>query len=171
MTETRPLHYRYSQEHLELNKSKLAQTETNDCVVKAIAAAAGVSYEASHAFAGDYLMRTNRAGTHLKMFLPNISREPMLMGCKSVIFNGLGEMRITNRYKVHGQVIRRKKTVKSFIQDNTKGSFVVTVAGHALAVVDGVLIDNAGEEYRMTRKVIAAVEVKSVVTNKQLRLL
>jgi hypothetical protein len=38
---------------------------------------------------------------------------------------------------------------------------MVSVAGHAFAVVDGVLIDNIGEEFRMTRKVLGAVQVKA----------
>jgi len=166
----KPLNYNYSQERLGLNRSKLAQEESNDCVVKAIASAAKISYEASHAFTGDYLMRSNGKGVCIKLFLPNITKSPMKIGGQKVIFEELHKSRILNRYKVKGKIYLRKKTVKSFIQDNIKGSFVLTVSGHALAVVDGVLIDNIGEEYRMTRKVLGAIEVRSSSINKQLTL-
>ena len=158
---TKPLDYIYSQERLNLSSSTLAQKEKNDCAVKAIAAAAGVSYETSHAFTGEYLMRTEKRGTMLGMFLPNITKEPMMLGSRKVEFKPLGKIKITNGYKLYGEVVRRKKTVKSFIKDNPRGSFVVSVAGHALAIVDGVLIDNVGEEFRMTRKVLSAIQVKA----------
>ena len=158
---TKPLDYIYSQERLNLGSSTLAQKEKNDCAVKAIAAAAGVSYETSHAFTGEYLMRTKKMGTLLGMFLPNITKEPMMLGSKRVEFKSLDNIKITNGYKLYGEVVRRKKTVKSFIKDNPRGSFVVSVAGHALAIVDGVLIDNVGEEFRMTRKVLSAIQVKA----------
>jgi hypothetical protein len=158
---SKPLDYIYSQERLNLGSSTLAEKEKNDCAVKAIAAAAGVSYETSHAFTGEYLMRTRRMGTLLGMFLPNITKEPMMLGSKRVEFKSLGNVKITNGYKLYGEVVRRKKTVKSFIKDNPRGSFVVSVAGHALAIVDGVLIDNVGEEFRMTRKVLSAIQVKA----------
>jgi hypothetical protein len=158
---SKPLDYIYSQERLNLGSSTLAEKEKNDCAVKAIAAAAGVSYEISHAFTGEYLMRTRRMGTLLGMFLPNITKEPMMLGSKRVEFKSLGNIKITNGYKLYGEVVRRKKTVKSFIKDNPRGSFVVSVAGHALAIVDGVLIDNVGEEFRMTRKVLSAIQVKA----------
>ena len=59
---SKPLDYIYSTEKLNLGSSTLAQKEKNDCVVKAIAAAAGVSYEISHAFAGEHLKREKREG-------------------------------------------------------------------------------------------------------------
>ena len=158
---TKPLDYIYSQERLNLGSSTLAEKEKNDCAVKAIAAAAGVSYEISHAFTGEYLMRTKKMGTLLGMFLPNITKEPMMLGSKRVEFKSLGNIKITNGYKLYGEVVRRKKTVKSFIKDNPRGSFMVSVAEHAFAIVDGVLIDNIGEEFRMTRKVLSAIQVKA----------
>ena len=77
----------------------------------------------------------------------------------------LGKSRIRNTYKLHGELIDRKKTVKSFIQDNDKGTFVVLVSKHAFTVKDGVLIDNVGEEFRPTRKVLGAFSMKLVEDN------
>ena len=157
-----PLSYAYSKEVLNLATNKLAQKENNDCVVKALAVSTGASYNEAHEFASEYLMRTDKKGTHLDTFTPNISGGEMLVGSKKVIFNKLSKNRITNRYKVKGEVFDRKKTVKSFIKDNTSGTFIVRVAGHAFTIKDGMLIDNVGEEFRMTRKVKGVLEVKVV---------
>ncbi len=155
----KPLSYAYSQEVLNLATNELAQKETNDCVVKAIATATGTSYNDAHDFAKNYLMRKDRDGTHLDTFSPNICKEEMNVGKKKVSFDKLSKKRITNRYKVKGEIFDRQKTVKSFIKDNQKGTFIVTVAKHALTVKDGMIIDNVGEEYRPTRKVQGALQV------------
>jgi hypothetical protein len=155
----KPLSYAYSQEVLNLATNKLAQKENNDCVVKAIATAIDASYNDAHDFAKNYLMRNDRQGTHLNTFIPNICKEEMTIGKKKVSFDKLSKQRITNRYKVKGEIFDRQKTVKSFIKDNQKGTFIVTVAGHALTIKDGMIIDNVGEEYRPTRKVQGALQV------------
>lgn len=155
----KPLSYAYSQEVLNLATNKLAQKENNDCVVKAIATAIDASYNDAHDFAKNYLMRNDRQGTHLNTFIPNICKEEMTIGKKKVSFDKLSKQRITNRYKVKGEIFDRQKTVKSFIKDNQKGTFIVTVAGHALTIKDGMIIDNVGEEFRPTRKVQGALQV------------
>lgn len=155
----KPLSYAYSQEVLNLATNKLAQKENNDCVVKAIATAIDASYNDAHDFAKNYLMRNDRQGTHLNTFIPNICKEEMTIGKKKVSFDKLSKQRITNRYKVKGEIFDRQKTIKSFIKDNQKGTFIVTVAGHALTIKDGMIIDNVGEEFRPTRKVQGALQV------------
>ena len=78
---------------------------------------------------------------------------------------------ITNMYKLYGELIYRQKTVKSFLQDHKVGSYIVTVAKHAFAVVDGVLIDNEGTEYKPTRKVQSAYKVVDKTADVQLKFL
>mgnify|MGYP000442038865 CR=1 FL=1 len=156
--QNKPLSYAYSKEVLNLATNKLAIQEDNDCVVKALAVSTGASYNEAHEFASEYLMRTDKQGTHLDTFTPNISGGEMLVGTKKVLFSKLSKRRVTNRYKVKGEIFDRKKTIKSFIKDNTNGTFIVTVAGHALTVKNGMIIDNEGEEFRPTRKVMGAIE-------------
>ena len=107
----KPLSYAYSQEVLNLASNKLAQKETNDCVVKAIATATETTYDQAHDFAKNYLMRKDRDGTHLDTFVPNICKEEMTIGRKKVAFDKLSKKRITNRYKVKGEIFDRQKTV------------------------------------------------------------
>ena len=72
----------------------------------------------------------------------------------------LPEERVTNTYKLHGEIIARKKTVKSFLKDFTKGIYLVLVSGHVFTVKNGLMIDNVGEEWRPTRKVESVFELK-----------
>jgi hypothetical protein len=72
----------------------------------------------------------------------------------------LNKYQITNRYKLRGEVIERKKTVKSFLKDFGAGIYLVMVSGHVFTVKDGTMIDNAGEEWRPTRKVEDVFEIK-----------
>ena len=63
------------------------------------------------------------------------------MGDKKLSVRVLGKEEVKNRYKLHGNIIWRQKTLKSFIQSHKKGSFVVMVANHALTVKDGEVLD------------------------------
>jgi len=48
-------------------------------------------------------------------------------------------------------------TLKQFIKDNPKGVYYITVKSHALAVIDGVIVDNLlGKEAGMNRHVVKA---------------
>ncbi|MGB0359764.1 MAG: hypothetical protein ACPGC4_08040, partial [Litorivicinaceae bacterium] len=72
----------------------------------------------------------------------------------------LPEEKVTNVYKLKGEEIARKKTVKSFIKDFSKGIYLVLVSGHVFTVKNGTMIDNVGEEWRPTRKVESVFELK-----------
>jgi hypothetical protein len=72
----------------------------------------------------------------------------------------LPESKVTNTYKLHGELIARKKTVKSFIKDFAEGIYLVLVSGHVFTVKNGLMIDNVGEEWRPTRKVESVFELK-----------
>ena len=82
----------------------------------------------------------------------------------------LSGLDIKNRNKLKGEIIDRKKTVKSFIKDHPKGNYIVTVSKHAFAVKDGKLIDNRGEEFRPTRKVDGAYKINVPEKTTQLSL-
>ena len=84
------------------------------------------------------------------------------IGGKKLKVSVLGKSRIKNRYKLKGEVIWRQKTLKSFIQSNPKGTYIVTVAKHALSVKDGEVLDWGSNKFLPTRKVQAAYEVETV---------
>ena len=158
-----------------IKTSKVANKETNDCVVKAVAASIGVTYDTAHTFVKETFNRENRKGVLNKDLVENMSKLSEVgtakIGTKEVAFEVMAKPAITNMYKLYGEIIYRQKTVKSFLQDHKVGSYIVTVAKHAFAVVDGVLIDNEGTEYKPTRKVTGAYKVVDKTPEQQLSLI
>lgn len=155
--------------HTEMFGPKtMAASERNDCAVKALAVATGYSYDDCHAFwelhgrkagRGTYTYRTLDRGTKL---FPEL-------GFRSVKVGGIREKRDirwnarTLRYEDcsskpdgwtdHGTTLRR------FCRDNPKGRFLITVAYHALAVIDGVIYDYTARDLRRIRDVWAIEKI------------
>ncbi len=158
-----------------IKTSKVANKENNDCVVKAVAAATGVNYDTAHSFVKETFNREDRKGVLNKELVENMSKLSEVgvakIGTKDVSFEVMPKQAITNMYKLYGELIHRQKTVKSFMESYPKGSYIVTVAKHAFAVVDGVMIDNVGTEYKPTRKVTGAYKVVDKTADVQLSLI
>jgi hypothetical protein len=152
--------------------SELAKGEKNDCFVRALASATEVNYDVAHKFTKDYFGRANGKGVYFTGATINpLEEKGLSLGNKDFDFKVLNKMRITNGYKLYGEMVYRQKTVKSFIKDNPKGTYIVGVAGHAFTIKDGTLIDNADEKFRPTRKVTSVFQLKSKRTEaKQLSL-
>lgn len=166
------LDYQYASEVIANYKESVkARNEKNDCFVRAVASASGSSYDAAHAYVKETFKRQERQGT---MFVDStmLSIEGKLQefGRVKVKFEKLGKEKIKNTYKLHGELIDRQKTVKSFIKTNPVGTFIVLVAGHAFTIKNGVLVDNQGEEFRPTRKVQSAYKVIEETIDPQLKL-
>jgi hypothetical protein len=158
-----------------IKTSKVANKENNDCVVKAVAASIGVTYDTAHTFVKETFNREDRKGVLNKDLVENMSKLSEVgvakIGTKDVSFEVMPKQAITNMYKLYGELIHRQKTVKSFMESYPKGSYIVTVAKHAFAVVDGVMIDNVGTEYKPTRKVTGAYKVIDKTADVQLSLI
>lgn len=142
--------------------SQLAKSEKADCFVRALATAAEVDYETAHKTAKEVFGRKEKQGTSnamiTSMFL-KAEQAGLDLGKKKVEIRVLGKREIKNRYKLKGEVIWRQKTLKSFMETHKTGSYIVTVAKHALAVKDGELLDWDKMAFKPTRKVTAAYKV------------
>ena len=155
-----------------ISSSKIAKKENNDCFVRALAAATDQDYDAAHEVVKKVFNRKAKKGTknaEIVSKMQKAEKDGLRVGKTDYRVNVLGKYRITNTYKLYGEYIQRKKTVKSFIQDNPKGNYIVTVSKHAFALKDGKLIDNKGEEFRPTRKVDGAYRVYRDNKVKQLK--
>jgi hypothetical protein len=135
-------------------ESELARSETNDCVVRAIASSSNMAYDKAHKWVADNFNRKNREGTYLFHTCMNIVNQR--------------NMRI-NRRKVH--IIDReqlrtnggksKMTVGTFVKNNTKGSFIIQVSGHAFTVKDGNIIGNLDDAIKTRRVILGAWRIGS----------
>ena len=143
-----------------INTTAKAKSETNDCSVRAFASALDVSYDSAHEYVKANFERENKKGVH-QMMKKGFKLSGKIQKVDNVEFeiDLLPTSKITNEYKLHGEIISRKKTVKSFIKDFSKGIYLVLVSGHVFSVKNGIMIDNAGEEWRPTRKVESVFKI------------
>lgn len=139
----------------KISKSKLAQNESNDCVVRAFMVALDITYNQSHAWVKKYLKREDRKGTYTYCHLTNILDKTK--NKKKITFYGKSPNKhmsfptdkvISNpRYKKPTTY-----TVQSFMADHPTGRYFIIVERHALALVDGVLWGNPNEQFKGFRR-------------------
>jgi hypothetical protein len=170
------LDYKHSATEIDFSKASASSKigEKNDCSVRAIATAVGVTYDAAHKYMRDVIGRKDRKGAKgmtdkLKAFT-DAENPTQTAGDVNFKYKSIPTVSLCNEYKLHGEVVHRKKTVKSFIDSFRKGTFLVFVSNHVFTIKDGVLIDNYGEEFRPTRKVLNAFKVDVVPSEVQLEL-
>lgn len=146
-----------------ISDSELAKTERNDCMVRSLASAAGISYRSAHKYCKDELGREFKRGTNAATLADKFKKaekDGLKIDNKEFSVRQLGKTEIKNKYKLKGEIIWRKKTLKSFMESHPKGSFMVMVAKHALTVKDGELMDWDSHAFEPTRKVMGAYELK-----------
>ena len=102
-----------------IKTSKVANNETNDCVVRAVAAATGVNYDTAHSFVKEIFNREANKGVLGKELVDNMKAlaeaGSTTIGNKTISIEVMAKQAITNMYKLYGELIYRQKTVKSFL--------------------------------------------------------
>jgi hypothetical protein len=141
--------------------SKIAQSESNDCAVRAIASSFEMHYDEAHKFVAKKWFRGNREGT--RNFIGGmrgmVSRGVLING-KS--FSNLGDQNGHMKYdvKVKGQIVKRNMTTGTFIKKFPKGRYLVVVRGHAFSIIDGVVVGNTEDSKMKKRVILYSWEVK-----------
>jgi len=141
--------------------SKIAQSESNDCAVRAIASSFEMHYDEAHKFVAKNWFRRNREGT--RNFIGGmrgmVSRGVLING-KS--FSNLGDQYGHMKYdvKVKGQIVKRSMTTGTFIKKFPKGRYLVVVRGHAFSIIDGVVVGNTEDSKMKKRVILYSWEVK-----------
>jgi len=118
--------------------STIAAGEANDCVVYAFASAFGTDYDTAHKEVKERFSRKDKKGTQ---------RAELLEGLQvGTTFNGKTVTEtIANpkqQYKAYGQVVPRSLRLSTFAAKYPKGTYLVLVRSHAIAIKDGVIVDN-----------------------------
>lgn len=152
----------------ERSTTGLAQCENNDCVVKSFMVALDLSYEQAHAYIKKEMKREDGKGTYTSAFAKHIIGRTK--NGKKITFIGAHPTREWMQ-RVGGstkKVLANKQykkptgyTVKSFLENNPVGRFVLIVEGHAVAVINGVLHGNYNEQWKgLYRSVWYGFEMK-----------
>ena len=150
--------------------SSLALNEKNDCAVRAFANAFNVTYDVAHGFTADKFKRKAKKGTKgffitlsqlgfatFDLFQDSLFPETRTYSIRPVARNNK-RIGIVNTEYTHKVV---NHTVKTFCNKFNKGTFIVTVAKHALTIKDGIVIDNPNYRFEGYRRIVeSACEVK-----------
>ena len=132
--------------------SKIAKSETNDCVVRSFASAFKVTYDEAHQFVSTKFNRKPRKGTaRFVTIMNNMSNHSQNLFGKTL--RRLGDGNTKNSMKFSDGSKMRNMTTFQFLKKYPKGTFMVTVSGHAFTISDGVVIGNH-EDVLKTKKVI-----------------
>ena len=140
--------------------SSIAKTETNDCVVRAIASSFEMHYDEAHQLVKVKFGRENRKGT--RFFVGGMRRminDKVKINGKS--FESMGDQHGHMKYdvKVKGQMVKRNMTTITFIKNNPVGKFLVVVRGHAFSIIDGKVVGNSSDATMKKRVINSAFKI------------
>lgn len=140
--------------------SRLAKSEHNDCVVRAIATATDMDYDSAHKFTKEVFKRKDRKGVY------GFSCTINLLSKNNKQINGRSIEIITEEHNtmlyyvtVKGRKILRNTTTSSFIKKYPVGTYIVIVKGHAFTIKDGVVIGNLLDGKRMKKHIVGAWKI------------
>ena len=127
-------------------ESALAKSETNDCVVRAIASAFDLHYDKAHQWVAKTFNRKFRKGTF--GFPIGMDR----MSNNNTRFNYKKTKTIDSKYLTTNGG-KSKMTVGTFVKEYNKGTYIIRVARHAFTIKDGSVIGNPNDATQL-RKII-----------------
>ncbi len=132
--------------------SKIAKSETADCVVRSFASAFKITYDEAHQFVAKKFNRQNRRGT--ARFVPimnGMSYSNLNLWGKTLHRLGNGNPKNSMTFQEGSKM--RNMTTFQFLKKYPKGTYMVTVRHHAFTIHNGVVIGNH-EDVLSTKKVI-----------------
>jgi len=154
--------------------SMLSSKETNDCVVRAVAAAFNVDYIEAHHFCEMKLHRESGKGTYTQRYMPKIKQafgKKMKQLGKASKYSDFRHITRPQKSKVEKysqakckwvtkrEIVQVPYKVDEFVKAHSEGNYIITVNGHAFALIDGVIKGNWEDDKRLTRKVNSAYKV------------
>jgi hypothetical protein len=134
--------------------SKISRCERNDCVVRTLASAFDITYDRAHKLASKEMKRVVKKGVKTYMFhtfFENFQNKKRQLNKKRV--EEVHTKFSYDRYHEWGDKYQTigTKTVGRFIKENPKGTFVLSVRGHAFCVKDGVVVGGNWEDSKKKR--------------------
>lgn len=135
--------------------ANLMTGDTNACTVKALSATFGISYDDAYAYAAKMWDRVKGKGVRTSKMLATF---PESFDFESFVLGASVErVKATKDYKQPDKTMKtRKMTLGTFASTFKKGTYYILVKGHALAVIDGEVVDHTSE---FGRKVMYAWRV------------
>jgi hypothetical protein len=139
-----------------INDSALAKSETNDCVVRAFASAFNLSYDFAHKKVAELFGRKNGQGTYcFSLVMRQMEVQDVRINRKKIKTISK-DVNLSYWIKVKGVNVLRSMTTAKFLEDYPKGTYIVTVKGHAFTIKDGVVIGNPEDATQRKKNILGA---------------
>lgn len=116
--------------------SRTMKNERNDCAIVAISTICNVNYDQVHELF-KIRGRRNRCGSH-----------------KIWLYDVISALHLADVVKSYKGIAVKSKTLKTLQSELTSGRYIVIVAGHALPMVDGCILDWTAGSKRRVKEVI-----------------
>lgn len=127
-------------------------TDNNYCTVAALSATFKLSYDQAYDFARDEWSRKKGKGVATSIMLRSF---PMAVGkeyFKEVLDKQVVRVKAEQDYKQpDGSIKTRDMTLSTFSKKYLRGKYYILVKGHALAVIDGEIVDHTDKPKRRIR--------------------
>jgi hypothetical protein len=144
-----------------IKESKLAKSESNDCVVRAFATAFDLEYDDAHQKVKKIFGRNSRKGTMGFHYGMN------MMDKNKTTINGRTITRITHEHNtmLYYVTVKDLKTLRNtttsyFLKKYPVGTYIVTVRGHAFTIKDGVIIGRDQDGKQMKKVIDSAWKIE-----------
>jgi predicted transcriptional regulator len=142
-----------------INDSTLAKSETNDCVVRAFASAFNLSYDFAHKKVAELFGRKNGQGTYsFSLVMRQMEVQDVRINRKKIKTISK-DVNLSYWIKVKGVNVLRSMTTAKFLEDYPKGTYIVTVKGHAFTIKDGVVIGNPEDATQRKKNILGAWKI------------
>jgi len=137
------------------DKPQLAQdlNESNDCFVRALAISANISYNEAHGIAEELFNRKVGEGTTMVQSTIMSPKGRNYFQHRHIALEPVNHTYVRKDKKVHNL------NVRGFYNRYGKGTYLVLVPHHAIAIVDGVIQDWDNLKKHLGRTVEAAFRV------------
>jgi len=150
---------------------KTNHRERADCVVHAFAAVTDSNYFEAHKFCSYVLERKDRRGVFY--FRKKMSLSDTVLDCNRILKKKYKVVTNHTGFKIDDKFFDPKKiplvtrygktrasqmTVGTFIKHYPKGKYIISIRGHAFAILDGVVVGNTRDSHNIKCRVENAYE-------------
>jgi hypothetical protein len=142
-------------------ESALAQSEKNDCVVKAFAVAFGIHYDVAHKKVSHFFGRQNQEGTaKFQLTMDSLAKRRSRINkkrIKSLSVPYYGMMYWVNEGAKNTSL--RNMTTGTFIKNHPVGTYILAVKEHTFVVRNGAVIGNPEDAVQKKKVVLNAWQI------------
>jgi len=127
-------------------------TDSNYCTVSALSATFGMSYDKAYDFASKEWSRKKGKGVATITMLGSFPQAVGKDYTKKVLSQEVERVRATQDYKQpDGSIKTRDMNLSTFTKKYPRGKYYILVKGHALAIINGEIVDHTDKPKRRIR--------------------